>query len=264
MITTPEPIRIAAVQCDLIDNDIRANLEHLERLISQHSGSADLFVLPEVFTTGFAPDAGLYADSWESGVTLPWLQSLSQRYGIGIAGSFLVRAEGVMRNRFVLIDGADVSYQDKRHLFSLGGETDTVSATRERNILNFRGWRILPVICYDLRFPVWCRNVQCEYDVIVAVASWPSARRLVWQTLLRARAMENLAYCIGVNRIGQDKSTLSYTGDTAIIDPRGREMSAAPDNAEYITRATLDYAPLHELRRKFPVWRDADEFDLKL
>ncbi len=262
--SSPNTLRVATVQCDLASGDSTANLLHIERLIRRHATEADLFVLPEVFATGFAPDASTYGDSWESGQILPWLTQLSCELGIGIAGSYFTTEGEQTFNRFVLIDGTSVSYQDKRHLFSLGGEPDLIAPAKERNILEFRDWRIFPVVCYDLRFPIWCRCVDNEYDLLIAVASWPRGRRAVWQTLLRARAMENLAYCVGVNRIGTDAQGLSYTGDSVILSPRGEELALATPEAEDVSIATLDRKALTDLRTKFPVWQDADTFTIQL
>lgn len=261
----PSPIRLACLQIPLVDNDIEANLEQIEAQIRTLAGRADLVVLPEVFTTAFSPEATSYADVWPDGRVLGWLRSLSEELGLGICGSYIVRdPSGACYNRFALVDGQEVSYQDKRHLFSLGGEPELVSPARERRVLAFRGWRIMPLVCYDLRFPIWSRVVNNDYDMIIAVASWPRGRRRVWQTLLQARAMENLAYCVGVNRIGSDALGLSYAGDTVIHSPRGEALATAPADEEAVIVTSLDYAPLAELRRKFPVWQDADAFTLHL
>ena len=156
-----------------------------------------------------------------------------------------------------------VVYSVKPSVISLlQGERKTLF--RLRQIFPYRGWRILPVICYDLRFPVWCRNVANEYDILVAVANWPRPRREVFRTLLRARAMENLSYAIGVNRVGEDPQGLLYVGDSAILNARGQVLAEAQTEEEEVLIATLDYAPLADLRHKFPVWADADTFDLTI
>ena len=170
-----------------------------------------------------------------------------------------------MHNLFFLFEpDGRVQLQAKRHLFAPGGEKEFVSPARSRSIFTFRGWRILPVICYDMRFPVWCRNVSNEYDILIAVANWPRPRREVFRTLLRARAMENLSYAIGVNRVGEDPQHLVYTGDSAIVNARGIPLSEAQEGAEEVISATLDYESLRDLREKFPVWADADAFTLHL
>lgn len=262
MTSMPSPIRVAIVQTDLVSNDVQANLDQLSRQVEEASAQADLIVLPEVFSTGFSIEAAQYADAWgDEGIVYRWLITQSQRYGVGIAGSYLAYdTEGKVYNRFVLVDGTEVQHQDKRHLFALGGEPDMVCPASKRKILTFRGWRIMPLVCYDLRFPVWARCVRNDYDIIITVASWPKGRRAVWQTLLVARAMENLAYSIGVNRIGTDGSGLSYTGDSAIIDPRGKALTSVAEGIGGIAYGLLAYEPLEELRQKFPVWQDADSF----
>lgn len=261
MTMTPNSIRIAGLQISLVDNDIAANLGAIETHLRALAGLADLVVLPEAFTTGFSPEATAYADAWPSGLVLRWMRDLSTELGLGICGSYIVReSSGACYNRFVLVDGYQECYQDKRHLFSLGGEPAMVIPASDRRVLTFRGWRVMPLVCYDLRFPVWSRVVDNDYDIIIAVASWPRGRRRVWQTLLEARAMENLAYCVGVNRIGKDALGLSYAGDSVIHSPRGEVLAATPEDEEAVIVANLDYAPLAELRRKFPVWQDADTF----
>lgn len=262
MISTPSPIRIAIVQTDLVSNNIQANLSHLSQHIEEAATCADLIILPEVFSTGFSAEASQYSDAWgNEGEVYRWLMTYSQRLGIGIAGSYLTHdQDGKVYNRFVLVDGAQVQYQDKRHLFSLGGEPNMVSPAGARKVLTFRGWRIMPLVCYDLRFPVWSRCVDNDYDILITVASWPKGRRLVWQTLLVARAMENLAYSVGVNRVGTDAIGLGYTGDSVVIDPRGKTLASVTEDIEGIAYSTLTYEPLADLRKKFPVWQDADKF----
>ncbi|MDO4692385.1 MAG: nitrilase-related carbon-nitrogen hydrolase [Porphyromonadaceae bacterium] len=256
-------LRVALVQCEIASNDVEKNLAFVRETVSAHASSADMVIFPETITTGFSSDASQYADQWECGRVYQTLRQLAQEYQTAICASYLVRDGELRANRFVLFDEfGSVQWQDKRHLFSFGGEPDMVSATEERRILTYRGWRILPIICYDLRFPVWCRNVQNEYDVLICLANWPKPRRDVWSTLLKARAMENLTYSIGVNRVGVDASGLVYTGDSALFDSRGRLVTACAEGCSQVAVAELEYAPLVELRQKFPVWQDADPFTL--
>lgn len=264
MSTTKSSLRVALVQCALLDNAPKGNMHHLEAELRTLAGQADLVVLPEVFTTGFSSDATAWADSWTEGEVLPWLIRLSLEGGFALSGSYLVKEGDVCYNRFVLVDGESVQWQDKRHLFSLGGEPDMLAPARERKILMCRGWRIMPLVCYDLRFPVWARCRSLDYDLIITVAAWPEPRRRVWQTLLKARAMENLAYCLGVNRIGKDKAGLCYVGDSVVLDPRGKELALAEEAEPCILRATLESEPLETLRAKFPVWQDADDYQLQI
>lgn len=266
MSTNPSAeLRIALVQCAIASNAPEENLRSVAGYLEAQHTEADLFILPETISTGFSPEASAYADQADAPQSfLRCMGDLSMRYGVGVAGSLLVRdAEGVY-NRFFLFDGhqPEPQWQDKRHLFSLGGEANEVIPAQHRRILSFRGWRILPTICYDLRFPVWCRNVSLEYDLLICVANWPSSRREVWKALLVARAMENLSYAIGVNRVGDDLLGLHYSGDSRAISPRGDVLQAAAEEMEGITLCTLSRQPLESLRAKFPVWKDADRFHI--
>lgn len=263
MITTPSPIKIAVVQCDLKPCDPEANLKYFEDIIRKYHNSADLVVLPESFTTGFASGATENAESMQ-GQTIARLHHLSARYQIGICGSLFIREGEQVYNRFVLVDGQEIQTQDKRHLFSMAGEAHLVKHAESRSIITFRGWRILPVICYDLRFPVWCRCRNNDYDIIISVANWPDARVEVWSTLLRARAMENLSWVVGCNRIGKDSEGLAHSGASVIVNPRGTIVAKCEPNTPTVIIAEVEYESMARLRTKFPVWKDADTFDLHL
>ena len=261
---TPAPLSVGAVQCEIHWNDVSANLELIESFVAKYASEVDLLIFPETITTGFSSEAAKLADE-ERGTTYQHLLSLAEQYQVSIMGSYLSRVGEEIQNLVFLIEpDGRVQRQAKRHLFAPGGEKDFVSPATERQIFSYRGWRILPVICYDLRFPVWCRNVANEYDILIAVANWPRPRREVFRTLLRARAMENLSYAIGVNRVGEDPQGLVYVGDSAILNARGQALAEAQTEGEEVLIATLDYAPLADLRRKFPVWADADAFDLTI
>lgn len=261
---TPAPLRVGAVQCEIHWNDVSANLELIESFVAKYASEVDLLIFPETITTGFSSEAAKLADE-ERGTTYQHLLSLAEQYQVSIMGSYLSRVGEQIQNLVFLIEpDGRVQLQAKRHLFAPGGEKDFVSPATRRQIFSYQGWRILPVICYDLRFPVWCRNVANEYDILIAVANWPRPRREVFRTLLRARAMENLSYAIGVNRVGEDPQGLVYVGDSAILNARGQALAEAQTEGEEVLIATLDYAPLADLRRKFPVWTDADTFDLTI
>ncbi len=261
---TPAPLRVGAVQCEIHWNDVSANLELIESFVSKYASEVDLLIFPETITTGFSSEAAKLADE-ERGPTYQHLLSLAEQYQVAIMGSYLSRVGEQIQNLVFLIEpDGRVQLQAKRHLFAPGGEKDFVSPATRRQIFSYQGWRILPVICYDLRFPVWCRNVANEYDILIAVANWPRPRREVFRTLLRARAMENLSYAIGVNRVDEDPQGLVYVGDSAILNARGQALAEAQTEGEEVLIATLDYAPLVDLRRKFPVWADADTFDLTI
>lgn len=261
---TPAPLRVGAVQCEIHWNDVSANLVLIESFVAKYASEVDLLIFPETITTGFSSEAAKLADE-ERGTTYQHLLSLAEQYQVSIMGSYLSRVGEQIQNLIFLIEpDGRVQRQAKRHLFAPGGEKDFVSPATERQIFPYRGWRILPVICYDLRFPVWCRNVTNEYDILIAVANWPRPRREVFRTLLRARAMENLSYAIGVNRVGEDPQGLVYVGDSAILNARGQALAEAQTEGEEVLIATLDYAPLADLRHKFPVWADADTFELTI
>lgn len=262
--TSPSPLRISAVQCSIHWNDVSANLQRIEHFVRNYAATSDLIVFPETITTGFSSEAAQLADR-EQGEVYQSLLQLSHRYNVALAGSYLSTFAGSIHNVFFLIEPSGrVQLQPKRHLFTPGGEKEFVHPATSRSIFTLHGWRILPIICYDLRFPVWCRNVANEYDLLIAVANWPRPRRDVFSTLLRARAMENLCYVVGVNRIGEDGHHLVYSGDSVIADPRGKVLIEAQEDTEEVITTTLDYTPQQELRRKFPVWADADSFLLQI
>lgn len=260
----PDNLRIALVQCSIVDLEAERNLEYVEQEVIRLSQEADLIVFPEAISTGFSADAIEHAEEWGAGVFYKRLSTLASSHGVAIAGSMFVLTSEGRANRFFLISSDGVQWQDKRHLFALGGEPDKLYPARERKVLTYRGWRILPLVCYDLRFPVWSRCVANEYDLILCVANWPKGRRAVWSSLLVARAMENLAYVVGVNRVGQDASGLEYTGDSVLINPRGQILVSCAEASEQSVVHEISYAPLAELREKFPVWQDADVFVIEL
>lgn len=260
----PSPLRVSAVQCSIHWNNVSANIQLIEQFVRDYAATSDLIVFPETITTGFSREAAQLADK-EQGNVYQSLRKISHKYNVALAGSYLSSLAGSIHNVFFLIEpNGQVQLQPKRHLFAPGGEKEFVHPATSRSIFTLYGWRILPIICYDLRFPVWCRNVSNEYDLIIAVANWPRPRREVFRTLLRARAMENLSYVVGVNRIGEDGHHLVYSGDSILIDPRGKTLAEAREETEEVITTTLDYIPLQELRSKFPVWADADSFLLQI
>jgi predicted amidohydrolase len=223
-------------------------------------------VLPETFISGFTNDVVRAAETMD-GASLAWLGALAAETGAVITGSLVIAEQGRHFNRLIWMrpDGHFEHY-DKRHLFRMAGEHEHYASGSNRAVFEIRGWRVLPLVCYDLRFPAWSRNRVNEgsdggmdYDLVLYVANWPQPRRQAWRTLLRARAIENLSYCIGVNRVGTDGNGHDYSGDSAVIDPLGEslvELGPAEQNATL----TLDPAPLLSHRQRFPAWRDADQF----
>jgi omega-amidase len=256
-------LTVSFVQASLHWHDPAANRVELQRHIDEIAIATDLIVLPEMFTTGFSMDATHLAETMD-GPTVAWLRSLAASRNAVITGSLVICDEqGRCYNRLLWVrpDGS-VSYYNKRHLFSLAGEQHVYTAGRERLIEEWRGWRICPLICYDLRFPVWSRNSQQQpYDLLLYVANWPAVRRTAWITLLRARAMENVAYTMGVNCVGIDGNNLAYSGDSALLDMRGEYLVEVGNQETSITR-TLRRADLETFRQRFPVLQDTDSFDL--
>ncbi len=251
-------MKISLLQADLAWRSPDSNRMRLEALI-EGAAQADLYLLPEMFTTGFTmpPDASSDRD----GTTLAWMKGLSARKGAALAGTVSTVEDGKYYNRFWFVkpDGSAQRY-DKRHLFTYSGEDKYYTAGKERVVVDFLGWRILLLVCYDLRFPVWARSKQ-DYDMILCVASWPEARIGAWDALLRARAIENQCYVAGVNRIGDDPAA-HYNGHSALIDPYGNTVAAGEDNTEGVIHGEVDMALLEAFRAKFPVLKDADPFEI--
>lgn len=255
-------IRITLLQTDIVWENKQENLRLLHQKLQSLRGTTEIVVLPEMFSTGFSMNSKLLAESI-SGETISSLKEWASLFQIAIVGSYIAVDNHRYYNRgFFLTPEGDEFYYDKRHLFRMGQEADHFTAGNERLIVPYRGWNICLLVCYDLRFPVWSRNVENEYDLLIYVANWPIQRRLVWDTLLRARALENQSYVCGVNRIGIDGHSLEYNGGSIMYSPIGQEIASLPDGAEGAVTTVLDLPTLRKFREKFPVWKDADEFHL--
>jgi len=259
-------IKVAAVQYDIHWLEQQRNFKGLESIIAKYfdeNTPVDLLLLPETFSTGFCINKKDIQEPKNGGSALLWLKQMAKQYNCVIAGTVLVSHDDKKVNRFywVFADGS-VEHYDKRHLFRLGNEQEYVAQGACRKIITINGIKILPLVCYDLRFPVWSRNRQ-DYDLLINVANWPAARRHVWDTLLKARAMENQAFVIGVNRIGDDGQNTPHSGGTAIYDFCGETIIAATDNQQQIITAELDFGKLELFKGKFPAFLDSDEFELQ-
>ncbi|MFD2574026.1 amidohydrolase [Spirosoma soli] len=263
-------LHITLLQPNLYWHDPVANRAMLEEHIFSLPEPTDLIVLPEMFTTGFTMDASAVAEPMNL-TTFRWMKQMAAQTGAVVTGSYVVQegnpAGRQFFNRLIWMqpDGQFDTY-DKRHLFRMAGEDRTYAAGSRRLVKEWKGWRICPLICYDLRFPVWSRNRQAEttdfaYDLLLYVANWPSARRTAWNTLLQARAIENLSYVIGVNRVGQDGNGHSYSGESAVIDFKGEVLFRQADT-EAVHQQTLSLEELEAFREKFPANLDADAFTL--
>lgn len=253
-------LNVALVQQPLAWQDAAANRARFTELLAPLAGRTDLVVLPEMFTTGFSMQAAELAETMD-GPTVQWLRATAARLGAVVTGSLIVDDDG-HRNRLLWArpDGTLAAY-DKRHLFRMAREHEHYAAGATRVVVELQGWRVLPLVCYDLRFPVWSRN-RADYDLALYVANWPSARRYAWTTLLRARAIENLCYVIGVNRIGADGAGIEYAGDSVALDPLGQPLAELGAGAA-VTQVTLSAEALANHRRRFPAHLDADAFRLE-
>ncbi len=252
-------LTVAALQSDIRWLDKRANLEHIDQL-TLGLENIDLLLLPETFSTGFAIDVDSCGEPEKQGEVLSWLKEKAKSLGSVVAGTVLVQQGDMKVNRFYWAypDG-EIEYYDKRHLFRMGNEQKYVVAGNKRKLITIKGIKILPLVCYDLRFPVWSRNVD-DYQLMVNVANWPAARRRIWDTLLRARAMENLSYVIGVNRVGSDGQGIRHSGGTTICDYTGETIVQADDNKEQLIKTILDFSELAQFKSNFPANLDADQF----
>ena len=247
--------RIAIVQRDIVWQDVDANLCALERMLQ--NVEADVVVLSEMFQTGFVTEPRSVADD---GRTLCWMQDVAQRYNFAVVGSVVVREAECYYNRLYFVKPTgEVEYYDKHHLFSVGGEDRHFTAGDRRKVVEWRGVRYLLEVCYDLRFPVWSRQ-RGDYDAIIYSALWPKPRRAVWRTLLQARAIENQAWVIGVNRVGAEPE-LEYVGDSMVVDHLGRIVADAEDR-ECVEVVALESEDIERFRARFNVGRDADNFEL--
>lgn len=260
MSTEPGPLRVTIVQTTLHWQEPAANRAHFDALLDA-APATDLIVLPEMFSTGFTMHPEGHSERAD-GDSARWLAALARRLECAVTGSVCVEEGGRYFNRLYWAspEGIALTY-DKRHLFRMAGEHEHYQPGNERKLAQVNGWRVCPLICYDLRFPVWSRR-RDDYDLLVYVANWPARRRTAWQTLLRARAIENQAYAIGVNRIGRDGADVDYAGDSVVVDPLGEALLDA-GGADSVQTASLDYAVLEKLRKAFPVHLDADRFTIE-
>ena len=248
-------------------HDPAANRAYYGALVRPLQGRTDLVVLPETFTSGFTNDTLGNAETMQ-GESLVWLQALAAEVGAVITGSMVIRDGERCFNRLIWMrpDGTFDSY-DKRHLFRMAQEHTRYGDGKRRLIVDLAGWRICPLVCYDLRFPVWTRNrydrtaSRFDYDALIFVANWPAPRRYAWRTLLCARAIENLSYCVGLNRVGLDGNDLPYAGDSAVLDFLGQPLVELGAQEQVVT-VTLEPALLAAHRERFPAWMDADDFSL--
>ncbi|GAC1378267.1 MAG: amidohydrolase [Hymenobacter sp.] len=255
-------LTVSFVQTALHWHDAAANRAAIDQYLARLAGPTDLIVLPEMFTTGFSMAAPDQAETM-AGPTVAWLRERAAAHRAVFTGSVIIEENGAYFNRLLWVrpDGT-FSHYDKRHLFTLAGEQHTYTPGRTRLVEQWRGWRICPLVCYDLRFPVWSRNQPAEpYDLVLYVANWPAVRRTAWTTLLRARAIENVACALGVNRVGRDGLGHDYAGDSALLDAQGNYLVEAGAAAGVFTH-TLRRDELDGFRARFAALNDGDAFEL--
>lgn len=263
-----EDLRISLVQGDTVWHDPGANRAMYGGLMAPLAGRTDLVLLPETFTSGFSNEALASAETMD-GPTVHWIRDQAARLGAVVTGSVQIRdGDGVYNRMLWATPDGGLSYYDKRHLFRMAKEHERYASGRDRLTVELKGWRVCPLVCYDLRFPVFIRNRfgaeapgRFDYDLLLFVANWPAARRHAWQTLLRARAIENLSYVAAVNRVGTDGNGHAYSGDSAVNDFLGMPLVELDAHVQVAT-ATLDAAALTAHRERFPAQLDADRFEL--
>jgi len=256
-----QALTLSLFQCATHWHDPAANRALFDGLFDGVSRESDVLVLPEMFSTGFTMASREVAEPMD-GPTVGWMRERAAQRAQILCGSVVIEEKGAYYNRFIWArpDGS-ITHYDKRHLFRMADEHQHYREGQARPVLALDGWRILPLVCYDLRFPVWLRNVDA-YDVLLCVANWPAARRIAWQTLLKARAIENLSYSVGVNRTGVDGNQISYAGDSCAYDFLGNALVELGDEAQVAT-LSLDPVALRDHRDAFPAWRDADQFEIE-
>tara|TARA_B110001452_G_scaffold65983_1_gene52820 strand:- start:1298 stop:2080 length:783 start_codon:yes stop_codon:yes gene_type:complete len=256
-------IKIASIQTNIIWENPKANKLEYNKLF-QSLDTADLIILPEMFTTGFSMRAENIAEN-NSGETLFWLQEHSKSLDACILGSLPIKENNKFFNRLYVIKPNKIQYYDKRYLFSMAQEDKYYSKGEKELVFELKGWKIKPLICYDLRFPVWSKNKyknnEFDYDILVYVANWPAVRSNAWTSLLKARAIENISYVVGVNRIGKDANEIKYNGSSRVYDFKGKRMDNFKNNIPSIQINNLVKSELISFRNKFPVLKDADDFN---
>lgn len=254
-------LKVVGIQSNLVWEHPEANRNYFEKEINELPADVDIVVLPEMFTTGFSMNAKHLAETHE-GETYRWLLATSKSANKALIGSLIFTEDEKYYNRLIFIEpNGTIHHYDKRHTFTLAGEHEVFEAGLETIIISYKGWRICPLICYDLRFPVWSRNTH-DYDLLIYIASWPVMRVKAWDILLKARAIENMSYVVGVNRIGSDANNYQYSGHSTIIDFMGETVSKIEDNQAGKVSAVLDQIQLQSVRNKLGFLKDRDRFKI--
>ena len=254
-------LKIALIQADLVWQNAKQNRINFSEKINNITEKVDVIVLPEMFTTGFSMQPQKIAE-YMVGDTVKWMQQIASEKNTAICGSIIISENKNFYNRFIFMHPeGKIEYYNKRHLFTLAGEHTVYASGEEKLIIEYKGWKICPLVCYDLRFPVWARNVE-EYDVLLYVANWPKPRISAWDTLLKGRSIENMCYTIGVNRVGSDANNLEYSGHSGVYNCLGEEVVKAKPNKEETIIAVLEKNHITETRNKLNFLSDKDLFEI--
>ncbi len=266
-----DQLTISLVQINLYWEESKKNIEHIEDLLAKENPSTDLILLPEMFNTAFSMDSKSLAQNM-NGEVVQQLKKWANTYQCAVVGSFICEEKGHFYNRLLFVEPEGKIHQyDKRHLFRMANEDQYFSSGKKRLVVDYKGWKILPLVCYDLRFPVWSRNqfqtnkkdiCDAEYDLMLYIANWPKARVNAWDKLLSARAIENQAYVAAVNRVGLDGNKIEYNGHSTLIDAKGDYIIEPIENTASVTTMTISKKELEAFRKKFPVGMDCDSYKI--
>lgn len=259
-------LKVTLIQSELHWQNVDKNLTMFTDKINAINEATDIIVLPEMFNTGFSMESEKLAERM-NGKTVSWMMQMAKKTNAVIVGSLIVTEHDEYYNRLVWAQpNGDYYTYDKRHLFRMADEHEYFSAGKDLLIVHYKGWRICPLICYDLRFPVWSRNVtergEIAYDCLIYIANWSSARKAPWSKLLEARAIENQCFVVGLNRVGKDGKKIDYSGNSVVINPKGDGVSTMPENKNITQTHTISLDELNTFREKFPVGMDADKFEI--
>jgi len=256
-----EPLNLTFLQSHLVWEDVSANLKVFSAKLNQLKNPTDVVVLPEMFTTGFSMNSKFLAEKMD-GKSVTWMQMQSKKLQTVVLGSLIIEENGHFFNRLVVaFPNGDLKQYNKHHLFTLSGEDKAYTSGQERLQFNYKGWKICPLICYDLRFPLWARNTA-SYDLLIYIASWPKTRIDAWDTLLKARAIENMSYVLGVNRVGADGNQLEYPGHSAVYNCLGAKLASTSENQEAVCSISLDKNQLVTTRNQLNFLNDHDRFKI--
>lgn len=254
-------LNIYCVQSEMIWENPIASAKQYDAMLEVVPNEINLIVLPEMFMTGFSMHPENCAESMD-GFSVRWMEEKAKHYNVAIMGSLIIKEDEKFYNRLIFMyPNGKIRYYDKRHLFTLAGEDKVYTAGNEVLVVDYLGWKICPMICYDLRFPIWSRNTK-NYDVLIYVANWPKPRINAWDTLLKARAIENMSYVVGVNRVGTDENDLTYIGHTQGLDALGNSIGKISEAIPSVLKNTLDKSTLVETRNKFQFLQDRDFFTI--